>query len=365
MPSVRTVVRILIAGVLVASVTGVAGVALAAPISPAAPASLASRGLGHQAQSARTQRGASSPVSVTIDSMSPSFARHGDTIVVKGTITNHTGAAIPGAQVELLTASTPIGTRSELKNYANGTTAYPDWFTVGRVWPAPATLHGGASMRWSIAFPVTSAGYSRFGVYRLMAQALDDSFNTLGTERTFLPYWPGGNAAPKKLDIAWVWPLIDQPQGSACDQTLASDEQLAPSLAPGGRLNALLSAGLTYSDSTHLTWAVDPALLSDVNLMAQRYGYKVGGNADCKDTTARPADAAATQWLSQLRSKTANDPMFVTPYADPDVAALVHGGLDADLQNSFALGDSEANNIIGRSFGTSTMASLTQESASG
>ena len=79
--------------------------------------------------------------------------------------------------------------------------------------------------------------------------------------------------------------------------------------------------------------------------------YKVGGDAECTETTGMPASSAAGTWLNALRTGTADEPMFVTPYADPDVSALVHSGLDADLDQSYSLGDSEAQQVLGRSFG--------------
>jgi hypothetical protein len=99
---------------------------------------------------------------------------------------------------------------------------------------------------------------------------------------------------------------------------------------------------------------VDPALLSDATVMTDRYGYKVGGDPSCIGTTSMPPSQAATTWLNELRTGTAGEQMFVTPYADPDVSALTHAGLDKDLTTSYALGDSDAHQVLGRSFGPRT-----------
>ena len=70
----------------------------------------------------------------------------------------------------------------------------------------------------------------------------------------------------KPLTIGWVWPLIDTPQRGACPALLSNE--LAASVAPGGRLNSLLAAGASAAGrSAMLTWAIDPALLSDVSVM--------------------------------------------------------------------------------------------------
>jgi Family of unknown function (DUF6049) len=341
MPSVRIVVRTLTACVLAILGTGIAGPALAVQATPAAQRQ------GHNQESARTKPAVSSGLTVSIDSMSPRFARPGSTIVVKGTVTNHTGAPLSSVQLQLETSATYFRSRSVMASYLAGNDASASYSTVGTGWAAPGPLHSGSTMAWTASLTVSQAGYGEFGVYPLVAQAMS-SFAPQGSARTFLPYWDPGSGSPsQKLDVSWVWPLIDRPQQGGCTHTLATPG-LATSLAAGGRLGGLLAAGLQYSASTHLTWAVDPALLSDASLMTRP--YKVGGNAKCTHTTSMPASAAAASWLSQLRTGTANDPMFVTPYADPDVSALTHSGLDRDISRAYTLGNEGASKSLARSF---------------
>ena len=169
-----------------------------------------------------------------------------------------------------------------------------------------------------------------------------------GTSRTFLPYWTGsGSATP--LKVAWIWPLIDTPQQGACPQTLATNS-LDGGFAANGRLSTLLDAGLQWASKDDLTWAIDPALLSDATVMT--HTYFTGGNAECTDRTKLPASAAATGWLSKLAG-TAGQPAFLTPYADVDAAALSHAGLNADLASAYQLGDAEASKILPSTFGSS------------
>jgi hypothetical protein len=211
-------------------------------------------------------------------------------------------------------------------------------------------------MSWTASFPAAQGGYTAHEVYPIEAVALSSGYNRLGEARTFLPYWPAGADAPKKLNIAWVWPLIDEPQQGACPKDLATNN-LASSFTAGGRLNGLLAAGLQYAGSTNLTWAVDPALLSDATVMTQR--YKVGGNGVCNGTTGMPASQDAATWLDHLKTATDSEPTFVTPYADPDVSALTHAGLDTDLSSAYRLGNSKAKQVLGQTFGqgsTSTIA---------
>ena len=62
------------------------------------------------------------------------------------------------------------------------------------------------------------------------------------------------------------------------------------------------------------------------------------------------ADPAAKSWLAKLAG-TAGDSAFLTPYADVDVAALSHNGLDADLRSAYQVGGAAAAKILPATFG--------------
>lgn len=337
MRSVRTVVRTLIAGFL----------AMAGPVL-AAPAVLA-HAQEVQQHSSGTEGASSHQLTVSIDAVSPSFATPTSIITVRGTITNHTGSPVTGVQVQLLTTSQDFVTRSDMDSYAAGSN--PNFFPypVGTPYLVRGTLHSGATARWSASFSASLIGYSvsQLGVYPLEAQAEYSDGTLADIDRTFLPFWPGKGAS-QPLETAWIWPLIDQPQQGPCQQALATNE-LAASLGTRGRLGTLLAAGLRWGLRDHLTWAVDPALLSDANVMTR--AYKVDANSVCDGKYHEPASAAAAGWLSSLATGAAGQPMFVTAYADPDVAALTHAGLNSNLLSAYQLGESVAGQELSRSFG--------------
>jgi Family of unknown function (DUF6049) len=334
MRSVRTVVRTLIAGFL----------ALAGPLL-VAPAVAA-----HAQQSSRTDTAFSHQLTVSIDAVSPSFATANSTVTVTGTLTNDTGSPLAGVQVQLLTSYADFLTRSQMDSYAAGGNSALSAQPIGTAHTVRGTLHSGTSVRWSASFSAAAAGYGQFGVYPLEAQAVSSGGTPLASDRTFLPFWPGKNSADP-LTVSWVWPLIDQPQQGPCPQTLATNS-LASSFGSGGRLDTLLSVGAQWAAKDHLTWAVDPALLSDAQVMTK--AYLVGGDRGgslCKGGSSMRASAAASAWLATLRSETAGEPMFITPYADADVSALTHAGLSNDLRTAYQLGESAASQILHRSFG--------------
>jgi hypothetical protein len=183
-------------------------------------------------------------------------------------------------------------------------------------------------------------------VYPLAAQ-LSSVGTVLGVARTLLPFWPGKRAARtvKPLTIGWLWPLIDTPQRGACPALLSNE--LAASVATGGRLNTLLSAGQS-TDGRHamITWAIDPALLSDVSVMRQR--YQVSDRTDCSGEKTEPPSRPAATWLSDVKDLAGEQDFFVTPYADVDMAAMAHHGLDPELTAAFTDGQLAAQKILGR-----------------
>lgn len=334
MQSVRTLVRTLIAVFL-----ATAGTILAAPAVWAHAQEV------HQ-QSVRTYAADSGQLTISIDQVSPGYATSNATITVRGTVTNDTGSPITGLQVQLLSSTQYFVGRSDMASYAAGQDTLLYLYPEGTGFSFTGTLHSGKTAAWSASFTVASAGYPGSGleVFPLAAQALYADGAPAAIDRTFLPYWPGSGAATP-LSVAWIWPLIDTPQQGICGQTLATNS-LATSLGAGGRLDTLLTAGVQWAQQDHLTWVVDPALLSDANVMTHQYA--VGGDAACHDRDPERASSAADTWLSVLRATTATEPMFVTPYADADVAALTRAGLYQNVSTAYRLGESVAAKVLSR-----------------
>lgn len=296
-------------------------------------------GAGVEAASAAT----GGQVGIAITSISPQIAKPGHRITVSGIVTNPTGQAMSALSVQLQSASTPLVSRGDLSSYAAGNlqVATP---VPGALRTLPGTVGPGQTVSWTISVPVRTIGLTSFGVYPLAAQ-VDAGTQPLNTDRTFLPFWPKtASAQPAKLKIAWIWPLIDPPHQGACQSLLSNS--LAGSLSASGRLGGLLAAGGSSAGRrASLTWAIDPSLLSSARLMTRP--YRVGGNATCGGTVGKPASSTARSWLNGVRSVTGRQDFFATPYADVDVAALTHQGMDSDLSRSFNEGRTVATHILG------------------
>lgn len=328
MRTVRTVVPLL--GALAATLLVVPGLITAVPSARAA-AAVQAPALG-----------------IAITGMSPSYAVHGSTVRVTGTLANNTGAAVSGITVQAETSTAVFNTRSEMTSFS-GTGSYPYQLAPAGLSEVMGTIRNGQTVRWAVSFPA-SQFFTQFGVFPVQVAASTPGGVTAGAQ-TFLPYWPGGSSAtqPKKLQATWVWPLVDTPQQGACSDTLATNE-LAGSVASGGRLSALLAAGSSsYGLQDEVTWDIDPALLSDVSVMKGRY-YTVGNDV-CDGRFPQQPSQAAASWLAQLQSATAGQPAFLTSYANVDVAALSHAGLEQNIRSAYQLGRSVAGQILPRTFG--------------
>ncbi len=299
------------------------------------------------ATAAAAQPAGAPPVSVAITSVSPTYATPGGTVTVSGTLTNSSSRTMSGLSIQLRSSGTPFDSRSELQEYADGTFLADEPVAGAATTLKPLARR--ATVPWTISLPVNDVSMSTFGVYPLAAQAENSSLSALTVSRTFLPFWPKNRSLqPDKEAIAWIWPLIDQPRQGICPGLL--NDGLTSSLASGGRLHDLLQVGSHYSVMAHLTWAIDPALLANVNTMTRPYATGNGGCGSATKPATKPASQTAGAWLAQVKSATAGQPVFLTPYADADVAALTRSHMTTDLAQAFTQGRAVATSLLSRNF---------------
>jgi hypothetical protein len=284
---------------------------------------------------------------IAITSMTPTIARPNGKVTVSGIIANPTAAPLAGLSVQLWSSNTAVASRQSMNNFLAGQpVAAVDFPVPGAQLTLPSRVPAHAAQPWSLTMKVAQAGMRTFGVYPLAAQ-LNGPVGEVDVARTFLPFWPGKSAARtvKPLNIGWVWPLIDVPQRGACAALLTNE--LAASVAPGGRLATLLAAGESAAGrNARLTWAIDPALLSDVSMM--KAPYRVGARQNCTGGKQEQASHYAGGWLSDVKAVAGQQDFFVTPYADVDLAGMAHRGLNDLLTAAFNDGHAAAQKILGR-----------------
>lgn len=319
---------------------------------------------------------------VLVEEISPRAVGAGDTLTLSGRITNTTDSELTDATVRLRYTELPFEQRSELDTYNDGDGAAPEQ-THGTT-EIDTSLEAGESATYELEVDLADLELNGAGVYPIAVEARTGSGTDLGSQRTFLPYQGESDAEP--ADIAWVWPLAGGPQRTDDDTYLR--REFPQSLTAEGRLGTLLSAGAQgdglplaptendtsppQEDSTSptddtgsgtdeddsndvpVTWAVDPALLDDINRLTED-SYEVlsepladieGKNPDTTDH--EPSDAAQV-WLEQARSTLSDAPLVSTPYSSPDLPALLANGRDRDAEAAMSLSEQKLADTLDRS----------------
>ncbi|MFE1287753.1 DUF6049 family protein [Streptomyces sp. NPDC058751] len=315
-------------GALLAGAPMLAGL-LQLPLST--PSQAAEKTSAATAGSMAPAKGSSGPVDVSLDSLTPSVPTDGDTVTVSGSVTNTGKQTVTDAHVGIRVGPS-LNTRSAIDQVAKRTGFQPgvDPLEIGGKYVAKVDkLTAGSSQRFTISVPVKDLDLGSDGVYQLgvsltgrtTAQQWDQ---VLGIERTFLPWQP--EAADTKTKTTYLWPLVSTVHltaetGSDAQQTpVFKNDDLAKEIAPGGRLDQLLSLG----NQLDVTWVVDPDLLASVDAM--RGGYRIQQKNGT--TVAGENQAVANAWLDKLEKTVQGRSLVALPFADPDLASLAHHGKD-------------------------------------
>ncbi|MEO3811391.1 DUF6049 family protein [Sphaerisporangium sp. B11E5] len=280
---------------------------------------------------------------VAVENITPEAPSEPNTpITISGKVTNTGATPLQWLQVRLRFSRQPFAGREQMQTFAAGGQILD---TSRRAVPV-AQLPASASVPWEFTFTPAEIGMYRFGVYPATVEIVDSAQRQLAAQRTFLVYAPEGQVPPR-TKIAWALPVVDQPHRA--DDDLFVDEELRRTLADEGRLGRVLKIAETPAKG--VSWFVDPGLLDDAQIMAR--GYTLGGGEDGKERTTKPGDQAVAGWLGRLRAALAEASVTATPYADPDVAALVHTGMDTATGAALSKGAATATQILGKDVTTS------------
>ncbi|OBA87293.1 hypothetical protein A5662_26255 [Mycobacteriaceae bacterium 1482268.1] len=314
-------------------------------------------------------------------------------VTVSGTVLNVGDRPVRDVMVRLEHAAavtSSVGLRSNLGGENDQFEGVADFITLS------AELQRGQDVPFNLTVPLRSGqapslGIDKPGVYPMLVNAngtpdygaparLDDArflLPVIGVPPGGAVNSPTGGLADvvapdtsKPVRTTVLWPLGDRPRlapgapGGTTPVRLIDDD-LAASLATGGRLDVLLSA-VDFATSptvdpggqvtSALCLAVDPDLLVTVNAMTA--GYVVNDGPDNGPATpTRPGAGrdAAVNWLNRL--KTVAQRMCVAPatYAQADLDALQRVG-DPGLN---AVATSGAGDIVDQILGTASVRGAT------
>ncbi|MEU0299775.1 DUF6049 family protein [Streptomyces sp. NPDC006175] len=287
---------------------------------PAAPSA--------QAEAATKAPTGSRTVDVSLDTLAPSTPVEGDTLTVSGTLTNRGKKTVTDSEVDLrvgprLSGRGAVDAAAKRTGYLPGS----DPAKLGGDYTLKVPeLAAGVSRDFSLSVPVDKLDLGTEGVYQLgvslTGRTTDYAYDqVLGIQRTFLPWQP--EDAESKTKLTFLWPLIASAHvtaetGSDEQQTpVFANDDLALELAPGGRLEQLVSLGRQLP----VTWVIDPDLLASVDAMTKNYRVKSGDT-----TVAGKNQAIAKKWLADLQAAVKEGKVVALPFADPDLASIAHRG---------------------------------------
>ncbi|MFF8710297.1 DUF6049 family protein [Streptomyces sp. NPDC015184] len=287
---------------------------------PAAPAARAGE-VGKAPTGSRT-------VDVSLDGVAPSAPVKGDTLTISGTVTNRGKETITRATVDLrvgskLPSRTAIDAAAKRTDFVLGSDPAP---LGGKYTVKFAKLPSGIGQDFTLSVPVGKLGLGDDGVYQLGVSLSGQTSRVpyeqvLGIERTFLPWQE--EERDSRTKVTYLWPLIASAHVTAETDTddqrtpVFADDSLATELAPGGRLEQLVSLGSRLP----VTWVIDPDLLASADAMAGDYRVKSGDT-----TVAGKNQAVAKKWLTSLEAAVADGKVVALPFADPDLASIAHRG---------------------------------------
>ncbi|MDQ1625157.1 MAG: hypothetical protein QOJ49_655 [Actinomycetota bacterium] len=286
---------------------------------------------------------------VVVSSLDPAVGVPGATLQATGMVRAGADEALDNVEVRLRLSRTTLSSRGELAAVASGRTSSRDGLVVARV-RLSGRIPAGGEAAFEVSTPLAKITTLRdFGVYVLNIEVIArhrTGFGRVAIVRTFLPWVPQKQDF-KPTSFAWIWPLTAVPSRLP-DGTFA-DEALANQMAPDGRLGRLAAAGSELGQRHALTWVVDPALLDSAKDMGNGYQVRTAAGPNGSAGTADGTGAGtANEWLDLLRSASAGAGVLALPYGDPDVVALQHNDLTADLVTARAKGSDIASSVLGR-----------------
>ncbi|MGH3873823.1 MAG: DUF6049 family protein [Pseudonocardiaceae bacterium] len=149
------------------------------------------------------------------------------------------------------------------------------------------------------------------------------------------PPEPVLRSPPKPVALTVVWPLAAEPaqvptgpgEPILIQSDRAGTDPVAADIAPGGRLDGLLSALEQVvppgsSLAAGVCVAIDPALVQTAGAMSR--GYRVAHAGGISEGTGA---ADAQRWLDRLRGAVDGRCVLPLPYADADLVSLSRAGL--------------------------------------
>jgi hypothetical protein len=270
-------------------------------------------------------------VRVTLKSISPALPTRDGQIRVIGTATNITPERIFRAQAYFWRNQAPITDREGFDHALESESNEPLGSRVvdgyqNLYQETDPYLDPGETVPFTLTANVADLQLSPSdGIYLMGVHVLQNNQTpAVGRARMFVPVVETPPA--EQLRMSSLVTFTSQP--SLVRTGVLANDHLAREVAPNGRLSKLLAA----ADAATLSFAVDPALLDDLQTMAGGYSVLDGDGGTVPGTGAQ--DAA--RWLGGFTALQGRRDGYRLLYGSPDLAALVHDGQQSAIRATAA-----------------------------
>ena len=188
-----------------------------------------------------------------------------------------------------------------------------------------AELASGVSQAFTLSVPVDKLELDEDGVYQLGVSLSGRPRPRLrpgAGHRADLPAL-AARGRRKKTQLTYLWPLISSAHltaetGSDEQQTpVFADDDLAKELAPGGRLEQMVSLG----NELPVTWVIDPDLLATVDAMTRNYRVKERRHHRRRHEPGRRQAVAERSSRRRYRARRSSPCPSPTPTSPPSPTA--------------------------------------------
>lgn len=253
----------------------------------------------------------------SIVELSPAIPTSGSTIRLGLQIENPSATDIKNLHVRFMLSTAPLVGRSQIEPIARGK-LLPTYRLLPDLVVSGLDLTSGASTTLPLTTSPRALGLDegRPGVYTFGVLVDADGAESVRA-MTFLPWLVNvGNAKP--LGVVPVMTLSAKPQRKTDGTFLSAD--LVQSLLPDGRLRMQLDAMGSINGTT---WLIDPETVEAVQALSE--GARIA-DGDAVRATSNEEMSAAKQWLADLRTVSAQSPIYAIPAGDMDVRAAVRFG---------------------------------------
>ena len=268
------------------------------------------------------------PAAVTLASVTPEIALPKAPITISGTIRNVGSVPIGAPIVRALIGDHGLISRTAVSEWS--TTAGEQPVAVVARTPLGPSLAPDGVAAFTLIVPATAISHREsFAVLPFSVDVVGTTSDAasqevvLGSQHTFLPS-VSAQKEYEPISIAWLVPLTLDPDPALFGvDSAARTAAWTKAIGPGSRLDR----AMTGTDSTQVTWAIDPAVLGpppepvapDTSTTTSPTPAPTQGS----DTPTAPVTEATTALANRIRMAAPRHTIWSLPYADPDLAALL------------------------------------------